>query len=268
MKDDQLRAWLAEDAPDDAEALLPILGQLRTENAPPPHPDEAARLAAKLGGAMPRRRWWGLGESLWWLVLRGQLRIIQREIWAASALIMLLGVLTTATQHPTNNAEALSLALLAPIAAAAGVAFIYGPHADPPLELLMALPVSPTLVLLARLALVFGFNLLLGLVSSILLGGLHAQLSPGQIVLAWLLPMTFLSMLAFCLGVLTKEPLLGAAFCLVLRLLQFTEPDFIAAPVLTLIANRPLMLSLALILGVLALWIVDREEYWLGGQNA
>jgi len=86
------------------------------------------------------------------------------------------------------------LELLAPVVAAAGIAFLYGPEQDPSLELALATPTSPRLVLLARLTLVFGYDLALGLLVSLALA-LAGQAPDGlwQLILQWLGPMLLLS---------------------------------------------------------------------------
>jgi anti-sigma factor RsiW len=98
-----------------------------------------------------------------WQVLRGQTHLIQAQLWAASAVIMALGFVVAATGH--LGGPSVVLQLVAPIVAAAGVSLVYGPEVDPSLELALAAPTSPRLILLARLTLVFGYDLALVLTS-------------------------------------------------------------------------------------------------------
>jgi hypothetical protein len=156
--------------------------------APAPRgPLEAARLrvAAAHRPSLPRRF-----ASL----LRAEAPLVRRQIWAASLLVLVLGVPVTLSGGAIGGSY---LAVIAPLVAAAGVAFLYGPAADPPLELALSTPTSPRLVLLARLTLVFGFDLALALGVSALLAVLGAAPGGmGALVVRWLGPMLLLSALS------------------------------------------------------------------------
>lgn len=98
--------------------------------------------------------------------------------------------------------EDLSLVvLLAPVVAAALVAFAYGPSSDPAYELVAATPMSPLLALLLRLAVVLSANSAIVLAADLVT---RAAVRP-----SWFLPMTFVALLAAGIGVRTS-PLLGA----------------------------------------------------------
>jgi len=235
-------------------------------------PPEVQALLAKLPGRRPvlapRPQ---LNQQWAWLLLRSQARVVRGEIWTASALIMALGVLVTLIISGPGADSALPLALVAPAVAAIGIAFLYGPAVDPALEIELATPTSPRLVLLARLALIFGFDLGLGLAASIMLA-LQSQVSLWPLVMTWLAPMAFLSSLAFLLAVLSADPGLGTlvslALWVLLNLARLGELRSLVLPLPDLLAAsaRPWLWGLALLLGGLALWAAGREERWLGGQ--
>lgn len=130
-------------------------------------------------------------------LVRAQAPLVRQQIWTASALVMSLGLVILLL----GRGGAGLLALLAPVVAAAGIAFIYGPEQDPSLELALATPTSPRLVLLARLTLVFGYDLALGLLVSLLLA-LAGQAPAGlwQLILLWLGPMLLLSAISLWLS--------------------------------------------------------------------
>jgi hypothetical protein len=275
-KDEELRAKLIEDAgsPDEAERLVPVVRQLHLWPVPRPTAADTARLVSRLETELPARNpqspftdyfsHWSL------LLLRAQLRVVRDEIWAASALVMALGLLVTLAT--ASAAEAWLLVLVAPLVAATGVAFIYGPDVDPALEIELATAVPPRLVLLARLALVFGFNLMMGLAVSVVLSLVSAEVAFWPLVSAWLAPMAFLSMLAFLLTVFTANSFTSAMVSLLLWAFQSMRqvsglnraiwfiPDFMAA------SARPGLWAAALLLAALALWLGGREERWLRGQ--
>ncbi len=274
-KDEELRAKLIEDtgSPDEAERLAPVVRRLQSWSAPKPGPTATAKLIARLEAEIPNPQSpiTNLLSSWPILLLRAQLRVVRGEIWAASALVMTLGLLVTLATY--SAAEAWPLVLVAPLVAATGVAFIYGPDVDPALEIELATPVPPRLVLLARLALVFGFNLIMGLAASLILSLARAEVAFWPLVSTWLAPLSFLSALAFLLTVFTVNSttsamisLLGWAFQSLrqlggLKAVAWFMPDLMAA------SARPWLWALALLLAALALWRGGREERWLLRQD-
>jgi hypothetical protein len=79
--------------------------------------------------------------------------------------------------------------VVAPLLAAAAVAFAYGPGADPAHEVVAASPLSPVQALLVRLAAVLAANSLLAGAADLLLDGDGPPAG-------WLLPMTAAALLA------------------------------------------------------------------------
>ncbi len=203
------------------------------------------------------------------LILRAQFRLVHPMTWSASGLIVALGVLVTATLYqPSISAGDLPFVLIAPLVAAVGVAFLYGVDNDPPLELQLSTPVSPHIILLARLALLYSFNLGLGLASSLALATVHAELSLTPLILAWLAPMTALSALAFLLSVLVFDPLVSVLACFALWCSQVARRAEIALPALRSLPDLlradlyPVMFLAGAVAILLALWLADREERW------
>lgn len=260
-QDDRLRAKLIEDtgSADEAERLLPMVQQLAARSAPIPTAQQTDRLAQTLTAAMPARssRW---ALAVW--LLRAQLRVVQHEIWLASAFVMTLGVLVTLTSLPGTSVELLPLALIAPLVAALGIAFLYGPAADPSLEIELATPVSPRLVVLVRLLLVFLFDLALGLIGSVALVMAHSDWSLWPLVLLWLAPMTFLAALAFLLSMLFVDPLISVSICLTLWGLPVLRvfPPFATLPNWLSGEAQPWLWLTAVLCAGLALWLAGREE--------
>lgn len=209
-----------------------------------------------------------------WMLVGTQTKVIRHDIWGASALVMVLGTLITLFFYGPSHASigALPLVWAAPIVAAGGVAFLYGSSVAPSMEIELTTPVSPRLILLARLMLTFGFDLVLGLAGSIMLTLAHPGLSLWPLVVTWLAPMAFLSSLAFLLTVLTADPNVGFLVSLGVWAVQSAAgtvgwagvswliPDLVAA------AARPWLWPLALLLGGLALWAGGREERWIRGR--
>jgi Putative zinc-finger len=155
--------------------------------AAPPHLVERALAQARVRRANIFRRAYEL--------VHAQVPLVRGEMWLASAVVMAIGVIVATIVH-----DAVVLQMLAPMVAAASIAVIYGAENDPALELTLATATSPWKILLARLALVFGFDLLLALAAS---GGMLMFLpanTVASLILGWLGPMTFLSAAALVLA--------------------------------------------------------------------
>ena len=277
MKDKELLAKLKEDAGSEEESadLLPLVRGLQEWQVPVPTAPETTRLAESMRRLVEARRRGRTASrlSMGWLVLCSQVRVVQGEIWAASAIVMGLGLLVTLGYSLSQSPEAsLPLVLMAPLAAASGIALLYGPSVDPALEIELTLPVSPRQILVGRLVLVFGFNLALGLAGSAALSVLRADVPFLPLVSAWLAPMTFLAALAFLLMTLTLDSGVSLLVCLGLWLLQnigrlipdlhlpFPIPDMTAA------VARPWLWLLTFLLIAAALWLGRSEEHWLRKQ--
>jgi hypothetical protein len=262
--------------PEEADELLAVARRLPDWSAPSPTARATAQLIAALQAAQtqaPITRHSNLLRL--GLLLRSQARVIQPEIWLATALVMTLGVFVTlATAQPRVTIESLPFVYVAPIVAAIGLAFLYGPGLDPASEIEVATPTSPRLVFLTRLMLVFGFNLGLGLIGTLLLAVVHTDFSVWPLIESWLAPMAFLSALTVIASVLFVDPLISTAAGL-LAWGIFVSQQFIertAVPLLAYLPNlasaeaRPFLFGLALTLSAAAVWLAGREERWLRRQ--
>ena len=264
MNTDPLRAKLIEDTGSAAEAdeLLSAVRRLPDWTMPAPTASETDRLVQALTAELPvQTHPW----TLWWPLLRTQARIVQQEIWLASALVMVLGCGVTLIQPQSATLDQLPLVLIAPVVAALGIAFLYGPAAEPAAEIELATPFSPRLIVLTRLLLVFAFDLVLGLLGSALLMLTQSGWSWWPLVALWLAPMTFLAALAFLLAMVFSEPLIGAAVCLALWgaqvLRQFLPLE--RWPTLLNAEAQPWLWLSAAGCAIVALWLAGREERWL-----
>jgi anti-sigma factor RsiW len=128
-------------------------------------------------------------------LLRAQAMLVHRELWLASALVLALGVIVALIAGKENV-----LGFLAPLVAAACLAVIYGPEHDPAIELARSTPTSSWKILLARLTLVSGYNLLSTFIASLVLLSVVPAGLFGSLILGWLGPLTFLSALALLLS--------------------------------------------------------------------
>ena len=135
-------------------------------------------------------------------LLAGQMPLVRREIWSASAVTMAMGCLVSTLTATGASAAGSAFAVFAPVIAAVGVAFVYGPENDPSLEVALSTPTSPRLVLLARLVLVYGYDLALALAATVALAAANGAFGLWPLISLWIGPMLFLSALALLVSLL------------------------------------------------------------------
>lgn len=280
----RLRVLLEEDLASSAEveATLPAISQLKQMSVMEPTSQQTMQLIEWLAAELPtpEPRWQVILRRAWdcWplLLLRSQSRIVKREIWAASALVMLLGTLVTLTMQGGATSDLTPLAVIAPVVAAFGVGLLYDNEIESMLELENATMASARLLLLARLTLVFGFNLLLSLAASMALALFQADVLLWPLVLSWFAPMAFLSALSFSVSVMGRDALLGSVSGLLLwgiHIIARTLPEgnplveLFSLPGYVVSENRSLLLLLAPALVLLALWFVGWDESRIGGRR-
>jgi hypothetical protein len=117
----------------------------------------------------------------------------------ATAVVLAAGILVT---RETGTPY---VALFAPAIAATGIAYAYGPGADPAWELARSMAVSDRMVLLVRGLAVFGLNTVLGLAASLASGTATA------VTFGWLLPMTAVCAVALAAATVTRSASAGVA---------------------------------------------------------
>jgi hypothetical protein len=193
-------------------------------------------------------------------VLTSQMRVLRRTIWVASAAGIALATVCAAALAPREGQQEV-LVLALPLIAATGVAFLYGPETDPGLELALAAPTSPRLVAGSRFAVLFGFDLLCSLVSTL---ALSLALGEGFWPLAalWLGPMALLSSLSLAVSLLAG-PLVAAGATLALwasRLLRLGAGVELQSTSGPLWSTSPAVLALAMAVFALSLYLAPRRE--------
>ena len=154
----------------------------------------------------PRRR-----IMLGWLILTHQVPLVKRSLAAASAVMVLVGAMVVLVGGQGRAGSLITL--MAPLAAALGLALVHGPDVDPSLELTAATATSPRTILLARLVLVSGVDIVMALGATVLATIVAPGLTFGALVAAWLGPMLLLSSLSLTLAVLSR-PSVGIAVSL------------------------------------------------------
>jgi hypothetical protein len=195
-------------APDELAALLPTVSRLSEWQVPPPSPAETQRLLASLRTALPRpspvrqairARWQRQGAGLAWLLdlARAQVSLFGPAFWLASVLVTLIGAGAVLGSKPAM--QALLLSASGPFLAYLGTAIAFRGMQGRVLECeLVCLP-SPVQLALARLVIVLGYDVGLGLVLALVLweGGASQVLT---LALAWFMPLLLVAGLALLLS--------------------------------------------------------------------
>ncbi len=275
---DWLQALLEEDVGTDVDDFLTTVQQLRQWQVPQPTPEATRLLIAQLEVAVaepPLTRWQRILNWWPWLLLRSQIRVVQAEIWLASVAVMALGTVVSILSYRPGD-MLLPFVFIAPLISAFVVGLLFDGDMLHMLELEDTTPVSTRVLLLARLTLVFGFNLMLGVLGSVVLAVWNADLLLGPLIMTWLAPMTFLSALAFFVSVWVSDALAGGLLSLILwsghifLRLNPISPHFLQLlqmPGLSVPAFRPILLLVAVLLVTVALWLVGISDHRLQGAQ-
>lgn len=227
-----------------------------------------ARVAAE-GSAAGARRRSDLGSRFAWLrsFVVAQVPLVRRDIWPATAVIMFIGA-AISLLTASDSVPGAALALFAPLAAAVGIALIHGQENDPALELAVATPTSPRLVVVARLVVVLAWDLALALAASAVLVVANGPAVFLPIVTLWLGPMLFLGALTLLLSLfMSSSVAIGVAAVLwVLRAVQLTREvelhrfGALTASLDTIWQTTPLTLCLAALLLLVAVAVVPTRD--------
>lgn len=195
------------------------------------------------------------------LVVAAQVPVVRRRIWAATALVAGIGCLVVVVSGAVAGTV---LALTAPVTAAVGLALIYGPDSDPCAEISLGCPVPPRTVLLARLAVVAGYDLAVGFAATVLLAGTRSGPGLWSLVTMWLGPLMALSALSVLLSVSFRSWAgVVTAFCLwTLRVVTMSpaHPAVIATATGWLWSTTPLTAAVAVAAVTVAVFAVERRE--------
>lgn len=211
---------------------------------------------AAIGGASPP-------QTIVRLVT-AQVPLIRNGLWLAAPLVFAVGAVMALTA-PSQPGAGLLFALCAPAVAAAGVALVYGPHNDPGFELALATRTSPRTVLLARLALVVGYDLALALLANAVVALVDPGLAFWPLVGLWLAPMAVLSAGSLLLS-LVASPTVAVTTALAIwstRALSLAPGraaglDGAASQLWHGLLSGPTAWVLAVLLAAVAIWVAPR----------
>lgn len=203
-------------------SLLPVLGSLQQWQAPEPTREDTQRLVELLVPLMlaPEDRPPGralspvraareqlVSSKGAWLgraldVAYAQVGLLRLQFWVASAFLTVLGMFVLLYNGSIHEATVLRAS--GPLLAVVGVSAVFRSVRLRTLEIELSCPISPMRLALIRLALVLGYDMVLGLVLSLGLWAVREQ-GPGSdvvtLMLHWLAPLLAVSGLALLFSV-------------------------------------------------------------------
>jgi hypothetical protein len=204
---------------------------------------------------------------LMWQLVRVQVLLLPRGSWIALPIGIVLGFLLLLVSNGGSYLPTM-LGFVAPLVTAGAVGFIFGPENDPGMEVTLATPTSPRLVLLSRLILVFGYNFSLALVITLII----ALLQGGNLALMasiWMGPMLLLTGFSLLLsltvstmsGVGSAVSLWGMHFIPYLFPLEGSPFQAVLLHFNVVWQTNPTTLVCATMLFILAVYCVPRQVY-------
>jgi hypothetical protein len=214
QRHEQLDRALREQGADPAEIAewLPVVERLADWPTREPGPEDARRLLAALAPLLPvsspvsspvrqaireRQRRQGAGLACLLDLARTQVSLFGAAFWLASALVTLAGAGAVLTTEPTSQVALLHA--IGPLLAYLGTVFAFRGREARVLEVeLVCLP-SPAQLALARLVIVLGYDVCLGLALALVLwaGGAAQVLT---LTLAWFMPLLLVAGVALLLS--------------------------------------------------------------------
>jgi hypothetical protein len=173
---EHLAAQLLEqgERPEIMDELVRVLRILDDWHAPSPTLSDSARLVNRLMALSPSDPGVRTGAARPWSelklllrVIRAQMSLLRPAFWMVSLVIVLLGCAFVLSE--TRISHALALQIMGPLLCYLGAATVFRGLGLHTVELELACPPSARQLIVARLALVLSYDLVLGLLASLLL---------------------------------------------------------------------------------------------------
>ena len=241
--------------PEDIALLAPVLQYLAGWKVPAPSPADTQRLLSHLiplltkpspvRQALRARRRDAWGHLLFFVeVARAQVSILRPRFWLLSAFVTLLGMLIVFSIPNLNSAFVLRV--LGPLLAYLAALSVFRGMRLGMLEFELSCPPSPQQLTLARLMIVLGYDVGLGLLCSLLLwfGGGENFL---VLTLHWLMPLLLVTGLALLFSLylpITRAAGLAYSCWLAVSLLTIAGP-IAGTPLLSLTVTGEVMIGLS-----------------------
>jgi hypothetical protein len=204
------KALREQDLPEgEAQELVPVLVRLAEWQTPPPTPDDTRRLVKSLSFHLPRispvrqallnQRTQPYSRLFWLLlVARQQVGILRLSFWLLSALVTCLGTLLILNSGTEIN-QVVLLRISGPLLAYLAAVSVFRGVDQRVLEFELACPPSLLQLTLARLVVILGYDIGLGLLLSATLTAWSGE-SFLAITLHWMMPLLLVMGLALLLS--------------------------------------------------------------------
>lgn len=184
MNENPITSGLEPEQTTELGDLYPVEAALQIYEAPEP---DQAQLLANLYPFMPGKPMSAPRGWRYWLKLTVmQLSLVNRAFWWASGLMLGLGIVLIFSSEGTFAAL---FALLSPVLAIVGTAYIFRPEARSLREFELLSAVRPLELLYTRLLLILTYNSVIALTLILLAWSQDAQLVLWRLLLIWLGPM-------------------------------------------------------------------------------
>ncbi|XID90599.1 hypothetical protein ACF3MZ_18880 [Paenibacillaceae bacterium WGS1546] len=193
------RNKIGDELPELEEAEIVRLERL-LEAYEPPYPSEteinrtieAAKFQLSLQGKSPQRRRGAAARLLRHMAI--EITVINRIYWLVSLLLYVAGF--AALQLQLYPVPEFALVAIAPVPFLLGLIEVMRSRDELMLEMEMACSFNGASVMLAKLCIIGGYNIVLNVVVSVWFAGTVTALRLGEIMQLWLLPFTLISALA------------------------------------------------------------------------
>ncbi|GAP06350.1 hypothetical protein ATHL_01204 [Anaerolinea thermolimosa] len=175
--------------------LNEVVRVLESYTLPEPDSEQRARLLEMLkhhlsrSVDLPKRNW-----SWWYRLMQSQWSMFETSFWVAGLFVLLLGLLMTLLEG--NELLPLLLLVLSPLMAVGSVVYLFRPETRTLHELELLTATHPVELLIARLTMVLGWNMLIAFILMLIIHLESTQIVLWRLALAWLGPLLTLSGLA------------------------------------------------------------------------
>lgn len=197
MKDSDRRlvAGLDESQCEELGDLSGVVNVLESYTLLEPGREQRALLLAALESylspsvALPKRSW-----KHWLRLMRSQWVMFETSFWVTGLFVLLLGLLMTLLEG--SELLPLLLVVLSPLMAAGSVVYLFRPETRTLHELELLTATHPIELLIMRLTVVFGWNVLVAFLLMLIIHLESTQIVMWRLALAWLGPLLALSNVA------------------------------------------------------------------------
>jgi len=185
---------LSEEQRDELGDLNGLINVLESYTLSEPQRENRDRLLDSIIPYLPKSNIYRQDLKSWLRLIRSQWVMFETSFWVAGLLVLLLGFFMSFLEG--REMLPLLLLVLSPLLSASSVVYVFRPETRTLNELEILTATHPVELLIARLTMVLGFNVLIAFALMLAIHLEGTQIMLGRLVLAWLGPLLTLSGLA------------------------------------------------------------------------